>query len=72
MSSSFHWVIVGSVGGGVVVAHISTPQGMTYEAAQKLANEINTMYAMEQGEHNGFPARCASTHPAPAAEEAQR
>jgi hypothetical protein len=55
-----------------VVAHISTPQGMTYEAAQKLANEINTMYAMEQGEHNGFPARCASTHPAPAAEEAQR
>lgn len=45
--SKFQWVILGSVGGGVTVMHIDSNQGMTYAAAQKLADEINTMYVIQ-------------------------
>lgn len=42
-----NWLLVGSVGGGVTVVHVESG-GMTYSAAQKLADEINAMYAAQQ------------------------
>jgi len=45
-----NWLIVGSVGGGVTVTRVESG-GMTYSAAQKLADEINAMYAAQQNAH---------------------
>ena len=41
-----NWLLVGSVGGGVTLVSVDGG-GMTYSAAQKLADEINSMYAAE-------------------------
>ena len=40
--------LIGSAGGGVVVVRAKTG-GMKYSAAQELADEINAMYAAQQG-----------------------
>lgn len=41
-----NWLLVGSVG-GVTIVNVESG-GMTYSAAQKLADEINAMYAAQQ------------------------
>lgn len=45
-----NWLLVGSVGGGVTIVNVESG-GMTYSAAQKLADEINAMYAAQQNAH---------------------
>jgi phospholipase/lecithinase/hemolysin len=45
-----NWLLIGSVGGGVTIVKVDG-NGMTYSAAQKLADEINAMYAFQQSVH---------------------
>jgi len=66
-----NWLLVGSVGGGVTVVHVESG-GMTYSAAQKLADEINAMYAAKQSvcqicqdddfAHGDYCPECGTRH----------